>query len=182
MATATPLTHRPAVDPRRIAAVRAFTRFYTAVLGVLDEGLLDTPFSTTEARVIFELAQRDATDVADLRRELRVDAGYMSRITARLQAGGLLTRERSPGDARRQVLRLTDQGRAAFATLDARSSEQVAGLLAPLPDRDQQRVVAAMDAIRTVLGDAAPPPRTVVLRPPRAGDYGWVVARHGAIY
>src|SRR5690606_33182657 len=90
--------------------------------------------------------------------------------------------ERSPGDARRQVLRLTDQGRAAFATLDARSSEQVAGLLAPLPDRDQQRVAAAMDAIRTVLGDAAPPPRTVVLRPPRAGDYGWVVARHGAIY
>ncbi|HEX6417116.1 MAG TPA: helix-turn-helix domain-containing GNAT family N-acetyltransferase [Acidimicrobiales bacterium] len=182
MATATAPTHRPAVDPGRIAAVRAFTRFYTAVLGVLDEGLLDTPFSATEARVIFELAQRDATDVADLRRELRVDAGYMSRITTRLEAGGLLTRERSPGDGRRQVLRLTDHGRVAFATLDDRSAEQVARLLGPLPDPVQQRVIAAMDTIRTALGDAAPPPRTVVLRPPRAGDYGWVVARHGAIY
>lgn len=102
----------PAVDPERIASVRAFTRFYTAVLGVLDEGLLDTPFSVTEARVIFELAQRDATDLADLRRELRVDAGYMSRIVARLEVDGLVTRERSPSDGRRQVLRLTEIGRA----------------------------------------------------------------------
>lgn len=170
------------VDPQRIAAVRAFTRFYTGMLGMLGEGLLDTPFSATEARVIFEVAQRDATDVADLRRELRVDAGYMSRITARLEAGGLVTRERSPDDGRRQVLRLTEHGRATFAMLDGRSAEQVAGLLAPLPDPVQQRVVAAMDTIRIVLGGTAPSPRTVVLRPPRAGDYGWVVARHGAIY
>ena len=70
-----------------------------------------------------------------------------------------------------------------FATLDARSTEQVTHLLAGLPDPVRQRVVAAMDTVRAVLGDAAPhPPRTVVLRPPRAGDYGWVVARHGALY
>lgn len=183
MATTTAPTGAPAVDRAHIASVRAFTRFYTAVLGVLDEGLLDTPFSVTEARVIYELAQREATDVADLRRELRVDAGYMSRIAARLEADGLITRERSTADARRQVLRLTEQGRTVLATLDARSAEQVAHLLAPLPEPVQQRVVAAMDTVRTVLGDnPPPPPRTVVLRPPRSGDYGWVVARHGAIY
>ena len=182
MAVAQAPAQHPPVDPQRIAAVRAFTRFYTGVLGMLGEGLLDTPFSATEARVIFEVAQRDATDVADLRRELRVDAGYMSRIAARLEAGGLLTRERSPDDGRRQVLRLTEHGRAVFTMLDGRSAEQVASLLAPLPVPVQQRVVAAMDTICVVLGGTAPPVRTVVLRPPRAGDYGWVVARHGAIY
>lgn len=173
----------PLVDPQRVAAMRAFTRFYTAVLGVLDEGLLHTPFSVTEARIIFELAQRDATDVAVLRRELRLDAGYMSRITARLEASGIVTRERSDADARRIALRLTDQGREVFAQLDARSEEQVAHLLAGLPDPVQQRVVAAMDTIRVVLGDGSPGPlRAVVLRPPGPGDYGWVVARHGALY
>ncbi len=181
--TASATVTTPSVDPERVAAVRAFSRFYTAVLGVLDEGLLDTPFSVTEARVMFELAQHDATDLADLRRRLHVDAGYMSRIVARLEAGGLVARERSPSDGRRQVLRLTDQGRAVFATLDARADEQAADLLAPLPEPVQQRVVAAMDTVRVVLGGDAPPrPRAVVLRPPGPGDYGWVVARHGAVY
>jgi DNA-binding MarR family transcriptional regulator/GNAT superfamily N-acetyltransferase len=173
----------PLVDPQRVAAMRAFTRFYTAMVGVLDEGLLHTPFSATEARIIFELAQREVTDVAELRGELRVDAGYMSRITARLEAGGIVTRERSDTDARRIALRLTEQGRGVFAQLDARSAEQVAHLLADLPEPVQQRVVAAMDTIRVVLGDGAPDElRTVVLRPPGPGDYGWVVARHGALY
>ncbi|HET6693112.1 MAG TPA: MarR family transcriptional regulator, partial [Pedococcus sp.] len=123
----------PAVDPHLVEAVRAFTRFYTAVLGVLDEGLLHTPFSVTEARIVYELAQRERTDVAELRRELRVDAGYMSRITARLEAGGLVTRERSDLDARRVALRLTDRGREVFADLDARSAEQVEHMLRDLP-------------------------------------------------
>jgi len=173
----------PQVAPERIAELRAFTRFYTAVLGVLDEGLLHTPYSMTEARTVFELAQQEATDLADLRRRLGVDAGYMSRIVTRLEADGLLTRERSTVDGRRQVLRLTDQGRSVFATLDARAAEQAAGLLGHLSDPIQQRVLAAMGMIRTVLGDEpATRSRTVVLRPPEPGDYGWVVARHGALY
>ena len=171
------------VAPERTAELRAFTRFYTSVLGVLDEGLLHTPYSLTEGRTVFELAQQDATDMADLRRRLGVDAGYMSRIVTRLEADGLLTRERSTVDARRQVLRLTDQGRAVFATLDARSAEQAAELLGRLSDPIQERVLAAMGMIRTVLGDE-PTERshTVVLRPPEPGDYGWVVARHGELY
>ena len=171
------------VDPAQVAAVRAFTRCYTAVLGVLDEGLLHTPYSVAEARVIYELAQRDETGLAELRRDLRVDAGYMSRIVARLEADGLVTRSRSATDARRQVLALTEQGRAVFATLDARSAAQVGQLLAAIPEPVRRRVVAAMDVVRTVLADERPPDvRTVVLRPPGPGDYGWVVARHGALY
>jgi DNA-binding MarR family transcriptional regulator/GNAT superfamily N-acetyltransferase len=169
------------------AEVRAFTRFYTAVIGVLDEGLLGTPYSVTEARVLFELAQSDATDVADLRRGLRLDSGYMSRIAARLEADGLVTRAPSGRDARRQVLALTPRGREVFADLDARSADQVAHLLDKLDEADQERLVTAMGTVRSLLGaaqgDGLPATsRTVVLREPGPGDLGWVVARHGAVY
>ena len=173
------------VEAGRVEAMRAFTRFYTSVLEVLGEGLLHTPYSVAEARVLFELAQRDATPVADLRRELRLDAGYLSRITARLESDGLVTRRRDDGDGRRQVLGLTERGREVFATLDARSAEQVAGLLSGLDDAAQREVVAAMDTIRAALGgtDAVRRPvRAVILRPPGPGDLGWVIARHGALY
>jgi len=173
------------VEAGRVEAMRTFTRFYTSVLEVLGEGLLHTRYSVAEARVIFELAQRDATPVADLRRELRLDAGYLSRITARLESDRLVTRRRDDGDGRRQVLGLTERGREVFATLDARSAEQVAGLLSGLDDAAQREVVAAMDTIRAALGgtDAARRPvRAVILRPPGPGDLGWVIARHGALY
>lgn len=169
------------VDARRVAAVRGFSRFYTAALEVLEEGLLDTPYSVTEARVIFELAQRDEMDTVELRRELRIDAGYLSRIAARFEADELVTRTRSGADARRQVLTLTRRGRAVFDVLDGRSSAQVAHLLADVVDDDQQRLVAAMGTIRRILGGGAQP-RTVTLRAPEPGDHGWVVSRHGAIY
>ena len=135
--------------------------------------------------MIFELAQRDATPVAELRRELRLDAGYLSRITARLESDGLVTRRRDDGDGRRQVLGLTERGREVFATLDARSAEQVAGLLSGLDDAAQREVVAAMDTIRAALGGmeaARRPVRAVILRPPGPGDLGWVISRHGALY
>ncbi len=170
------------VDPAHVAAVRAFTRYYTATLEVLEEGLLHTPYSVTEARVIFELAQQDAVELVDLREQLRVDAGYMSRILTRFEADGLVVREASEVDARRQVLRLTPAGRAVFDTLDQRSARQVEGLLAEVPEADRQRLVEAMATVRTIMGDDRPPPRTVLLRPPTSGDYGWVVARHGALY
>jgi DNA-binding MarR family transcriptional regulator/predicted GNAT family acetyltransferase len=172
----------PAVDADRVAALRAFTRSYTALLGVLDEGLLHSPYSVTEARVIFELAQRELTHVADLRHDLGIDAGYMSRITARLEADGLVRRERALTDGRRQVLRLTEQGRAVFDMLDARAAEQATQLLAGMPDPVQRRVVAAMDTIRAAFADGATSPSTVVLRAPEPGDLGWVVARHGVLY
>jgi DNA-binding MarR family transcriptional regulator/GNAT superfamily N-acetyltransferase len=165
----------------RVAAVRAFNRFYTARIGVLRDGLLRTPHSLTEARVLYELGQRDVTEVADLRRELDIDAGFLSRLLARLQRDGLVDRERSTDDARRQRIRLTEDGTAAFAELDRRSADEIGAVLDALSEDDQKRLVAAMDTVHDVLTHA-PPAAGFVLRSPRPGDLGWIVQRHGAHY
>ncbi len=137
--------------------------------------------SLTEARVIFDLAQRDVTEVTDLRAALDIDAGYMSRLLDRFNTDGLVTRERSNSDGRRQVIRLTARGREVFEMLDVRSIDEIAGLLSRLTEEDRGRLLAAMGTIRTIFEDA-PRPDAVVLRPLRSGDYGWVVHRHGVLY
>jgi DNA-binding MarR family transcriptional regulator/GNAT superfamily N-acetyltransferase len=164
-----------------VATVRSFNRFYTSVIGLLSEGLLETPYTLTEARVIFELAQSDATDVAMLRQTLRLDAGYLSRVLGRLETRGLLTREQSETDARRQRVRLTAGGRRAFGTLDSRSATEVAGLLDRLTDEEQRDLVSAMTTIQRLL-EGSRSPDALVLRPPQSGDFGWVVHRHGLNY
>jgi DNA-binding MarR family transcriptional regulator/GNAT superfamily N-acetyltransferase len=166
-------------DP--VTALRAFTRFYTNVIGVLHEGLMDTPYSLTEARVIFELAQRRTTEVVDLRRTLDIDPGYLSRILARFETDGLITKERSAVDGRRQVIGLTERGREVFALLNARSADENQKLLSRLGEEDQRRLLGAMGTIREILEDA-PRPNAFVLRPPEPGDYGWVIHRHGVLY
>src|SRR6202035_1090285 len=122
------------LDTDPVAGVRAFNRFYTNVIGVLRGGHLGTPFSLTEARVLFELARQDATEAAALRRSLDIDAGYLSRILARFDGEKLIARQRSAADGRRQVIRLTDAGRAAFAELEVRQTEHTAALLATLSE------------------------------------------------
>lgn len=166
-------------DP--VVAVRAFNRFYTRVLGLLDEGLAHTAYSLTEARVLFEIAHHGVASVADLRSWLGVDAGYLSRILARFEDDGLVVRERTEADARRQVARLTERGRAAFADLDKRSSADVADLLDPLTEPGRQRLVGAMHEVERLLSDRGEDP-TPIIRAPRAGEFGWVVQRHGALY
>jgi DNA-binding MarR family transcriptional regulator/GNAT superfamily N-acetyltransferase len=165
----------------RVAAVREFNRFYTNVIGVLGEGLLQTPYSLTEARVLFELGQRDSADTSDLRRLLEIDAGHLSRMLARFESDGLLTRGRSEADARRQVIRLTKRGRGVVETLDSRSANRVAELLSGFGEEEQRRLLGAMTAIRRILEERETP-RSFVLRPPRSGDLGWIVQRHGALY
>ena len=165
----------------QVAAVREFNRFYTGVIGLLREGLLGTPYSLTEARVLFELARDDAVEAAHLRRWLDIDAGYLSRLLARFEADGLVSRTRSPADGRRQVIGLTGPGRAVQADLDARSAGQIRALLAGLTPDGRRRLTAAMASIREIIGPA-PPPAAFVLRPPVPGDLGWVVQRHGALY
>jgi DNA-binding MarR family transcriptional regulator/GNAT superfamily N-acetyltransferase len=177
----TSASEAPAVADTDVAAVREFNRYYTNVLGLLREGLLDTPYSLTEARVIFELARADQTEAGQLRRWLDIDAGYLSRILARFEADGIVSRSRSAADARRQVIGLTAAGRAAFATLDALSAGQIRGLLAGLPAGRRAGLVSAMAGIREVLG-GAPRRDTLVLRAPVPGELGWVVQRHGALY
>jgi DNA-binding MarR family transcriptional regulator/predicted N-acetyltransferase YhbS len=164
-----------------IAAVRSFNRFYTDLIGALRGGLLDTPYSLTEARVIFELAQQPSLEVVELRGRLEIDAGYLSRILRRFTTDGVVTRRRSRDDGRRQVIALTGRGRSSFASLDGRAATQVAHLLEPLHEDARRRLVGSMKTIRTVLGERKPA-RDVTLRAPGPGDYGWIVSRHGAIY
>lgn len=165
----------------RVAAVRSFNRFYTNVIGLLRAGLLRTPYSLTEARVLVELNARAATEVAELRRDLDIDAGYLSRILARFEADRLVVRERSGTDARRRVIRLTDQGQAAYALLDTRSATEIEQLLSRLTEEDQRRLTASMETIKEILG-AGTEPAAFVLRPLAPGDCGWVVHRHGVLY
>jgi len=164
-----------------VAAVRAFNRFYTGVIGVLDEGLLESPYSLTEARVLFELGQTETTEVLDLRRVLDLDAGYLSRLLTRFEADGLVSRERSPGDARRQVVRLTERGREIQVMLDRRARDEIVALLDRLPESQRRRLVAAMETIETLL-DPLPRPGAYTLRPLGPGDYGWVIGRNGSVY
>src|SRR6516165_1677026 len=164
-----------------VATVRAFNRFYTNLIGLLRGKYLDTPYSLTEARVLFELAQRDASEVTDLRRTVDIDAGYLSRILARFSSDGLITRQRSAADGRRQVITLTGNGRSVVAGLDARSAEETRDMLAGLRDEDRRRLLDAMHAITETL-TGAPQPRGYLLRAPRPGDMGWVVQRNGAVY
>ena len=167
----------------QVGAVRAFTRFYTRASGVLDEGLLDSPYSLTEARLIFELGQGDRFDLTGLRRDLGVNPGYMSRIVARFESDGLIERSRSEQDGRKQILWLTSRGRGVYQTLDQRSAEQTEHLLSGLSDRERRELVESMSTIQRLLGGSTDNPnRMVVVRSPRPGDYGWVIQRHGEIY
>lgn len=164
-----------------VSEVRTFNRFYTKVIGALQAGMLDSPYSLTEVRVLFELAQAGSMETGELRGLLGLDAGYLSRILTRFEGDGLVARERSASDARRQLVRLTPAGAEVFAGLDRRQSEEIDRLLAGLPGPDRERLVSSMAAIRRLLG--APDTReAVVIRPPRPGDLGWVVFRHGELY
>ena len=164
-----------------IEDVRSFNRFYTRVIGVLDEGVVETAYSLPEARVLFELAQADEREVSDVRRALDVDAGYLSRMLTRLEAQELIARRRSERDARRQLVQLTDRGRAEFTVLDSRSSERVRALVAGLGEPEQRRLAAAMGAIRELLAET-PRASTPHVREPEPGDYGWIIQRHGGLY
>jgi DNA-binding MarR family transcriptional regulator/GNAT superfamily N-acetyltransferase len=164
-----------------VAAVRAFNRFYTNTIGLLRGKYLDTAYSLTEARILFELAQRDASEAADLRRTVDIDTGYLSRILTRFESDGLISRQRSAADGRRQVIRLAEAGRFVVAGLDARAAAQTRDMLAAVPDEDRRRLLDAMRVITGVLS-GSPPPRGYLLRAPEPGDMGWVVQRNGAVY
>jgi DNA-binding MarR family transcriptional regulator/N-acetylglutamate synthase-like GNAT family acetyltransferase len=163
------------------AHMRAFNRFYTRHLGVLQRGFLGTRFSLTEARVLYELAHADGETASRLAAHLGLDAGYLSRILARFEREGLLERPRSRADRRRRPLRLTGGGRRAAGALDRRSQRQALDALRALPPGRQAELLRAMQTVEGLLGARAAD-RLVVLRDPRPGDFGWVVQRHGALY
>lgn len=165
-----------------VAAVREFNRFYTRRIGVLREHLSQSPFSLAQARVLYELAHRPETTAGELAGELDLDAGYLSRILASFEKREFLTRERSKADARQSHLRITNAGRAAFRPLDRQTDREVNAMLGRLAPPEQARLVEAMESIEGLLGPAAAQDAPFILRPPRPGDMGWVIHRHGALY
>ncbi|MEI9405485.1 helix-turn-helix domain-containing GNAT family N-acetyltransferase [Mesorhizobium argentiipisi] len=166
----------------RIDAVRAFNRFYTRQLGLLDEGLLKSPFSLTEARVLYELAHRDGLVASDLVRDLGLDPGYVSRLLKKFEERGLVGREASETDARRASIALTPAGREAFAPLNQDSHDQVRALLDRLAPAEQERLVNAMRTVQDLLGDRPEAKVHYILRPLQVGDIGWITHRQGLIY
>jgi DNA-binding MarR family transcriptional regulator/GNAT superfamily N-acetyltransferase len=166
----------------RISAVRAFNRFYTRKLGVLDQQLLKSPFSLSEARVLYELAHRDEPAAKEIGVELGLDPGYLSRIIQNFDENGLITRKPLASDRRQYRLALTAKGRQAFAKVDRSSHGDVGDILAPLAGGDRDRLVAAMALIERLLGGSQTAAPRAVLREPRPGDMGWVVQSHGALY
>ncbi|WP_328538670.1 bifunctional helix-turn-helix transcriptional regulator/GNAT family N-acetyltransferase [Streptomyces sp. NBC_00344] len=164
--------------------IRAFNRFYTNLIGTLDyRKHLHTPYSLTESRVLYELAHASRTDAADLRAELSLDAGYLSRLLARFEREGLVERAPSQLDSRRQSITLTPHGREAAALLDERSREAVSTLLATVAPDDRPRLAEAMRTVREILRDPRPTGGArPALRDPGPGDLGWIVQRHGALY
>ena len=169
-------------DDDQIAAVRAFTRFYTRKLGVLDQQLLKSPFSLSEARVLYELATGENPSAKEIGIELGLDPGYLSRIVQKFDEDGLITRKPLPADRRQYQLSLTAKGRQAFAKLDRSSHDDVADMLAALSDGERKHLIGAMAAIERLLGPSSVSPAAATLREPRPGDMGWVVQSHGALY
>ncbi|HYG61414.1 MAG TPA: helix-turn-helix domain-containing GNAT family N-acetyltransferase [Thermoanaerobaculia bacterium] len=167
---------------RRIGDVRRFNRFYTRQIGVLHEGLVRSPYSLTEVRVLWELAHRDRPTAAGIGKELGLDAGYLSRILRGFQQRGLVASEPSETDARQNLLRLTEEGIDAYAVLDARSRDDVASLLSRLSEAEQRRLTEAMSTIEALLGAPSESKASYLLRTHQPGDMGWVVARHGVLY
>jgi len=170
----------------RADAVRHFNRFYTRQIGLLQEGLLDTQFSLTEARVLYELAHRERSTAAEIGTDLGLDAGYMSRILRSFEKRMLIEKTPSELDRRQSLLTLAKRGRKVFAPVEARSKAQVRTLLANLPEAGQRRLIGAMETVQGLLGKpietAQSSPEPYLLRPHQPGDMGWVVHRHGVLY
>ncbi len=168
----------------QVDSIRQFNRFFTRQIGALRDGLLHTPYSLTEARVLFEVANRADLTAAELCRDLGLDPGYLSRILARFEEQGQLEKYPSEADKRRLILRLTAKGQKTFAFLDQRSRDEIGDMLKDLGEEDQHRLLAAMDTIRSILtrSKGFKFSGSFFLRLPEPGDFGWVVERHGLLY
>jgi len=176
----------PTAPPDPTTAVRRFNRFYTRQIGLLDEGLLDSRFSLSEVRLLYEIAHRGGITASELRQILALDAGYLSRMLRGLRRQGLVSARAPAADRRQRQLTLTERGRRAFDALDARATEEVGAMLARLSRPERRELVEAMHGIAGLLEKAADPPAVapsgVVLRRPKPGELGWVVKRHGELY
>jgi DNA-binding MarR family transcriptional regulator/GNAT superfamily N-acetyltransferase len=172
----------PTISDQQIAAVRDFNRFYTRRLGVLEQQFLDSPYSLTEARVLYELAHREAPSAKEISTALDIDAGYLSRIVQTFSDKGLVTRRPLPTDRRQYQLGLTAKGRLASGRLDRSSHADIGAMLGQLAPNDVNQVTQAMTTIERLLDAPTRARPKATLRAPIPGDIGWVVQSHGALY
>jgi DNA-binding MarR family transcriptional regulator/predicted N-acetyltransferase YhbS len=169
-------------DAVRVDTVRDFNRFYTRRIGVLHESLSQSRFTLTEARLLWEFAHRNNATATELSRDLELDTGYLSRLLSGFKQQGLIKATRSTQDARRMHLSITAAGRRAFAPLNTRSQADVNAMLATLTDTQQRQLLQSMAAVKRLLGEAPRQAAPYLLRAQHAGDIGWVISRHGALY
>lgn len=166
----------------KIDCMRRFNRFYTKKIGLLNQGMLKTRFSLTQARVLFELAQREKTISSELIIELGIDPGYLSRILSAFEKADLVHKVKSKQDSRQRLLSLTAKGRKAFSELNSRATDEIKTLLQNLSDEHQHRLINAIHAIEQIIGDADPSSSPYLLRQHKPGDIGWMIYRHGVLY
>lgn len=169
--------HGAATDP--IETIRAFNRFYTNRIGVLDRAYLDTPYTLTEARVIYELAARGTTSASELTEELSLDPAYLSRLLKTFVGKGFVDARKDPADGRGRLLALTEEGRTVAADLATRSRESIARLIEPLAQSERLDLTAALQCATALLAGA---PTTAVIRPHRPGDMGRVITSQAESY
>jgi DNA-binding MarR family transcriptional regulator len=170
-------------DPPQIEALRSFNRFYTRQIGVLEERLLQSPFTLTQARVLFELGMREGASAGEISAALNLDLGYLSRIVQAFSSRRLVTRKRSESDRRRLLLSLTAKGRKAFRAIDKKSHDEISAMLTPLPNSRRTRLLAALRDARSILTQAPEGAgERVVIRTHRIGDIGWAIERHARLY
>ena len=166
----------------RTSVVRRFNRFYTRQIGVLQEGLLDSPLSLTEARLLYELAHHQGVTATELSAELKLDAGYLSRILRKFEKRNWIQRRASTADRRQNLLALTNKGSAEFLPLEERSNQQVRRMLGDMTPEAQQQLVRSMEEIERLLSPQPESTAPYLLRPHQPGDMGWVAFRHGVLY
>jgi DNA-binding MarR family transcriptional regulator/GNAT superfamily N-acetyltransferase len=170
-------------DQQRVGAVRRFNRFYTRQIGVLRRNYLDSPYTLGEMRVLYELSHGEVKTASDIGRALDLDAGYLSRVLRKFEKAGLISRKTSREDARQSHLALTARGAKVFAPFEKRSQDFIGAMLGTLKTGEQAKLVGAMETIETLLGEPpASTARSYILRAPKHGDFGWIVARHAALY
>lgn len=135
-----------------IDKIRSFNRFYTNIIGLLDRHFLDTPFSLTEGRVLYEISHTELCTAKKIRSNIDIDEGYLSRIIDKFIQNGLVRKTPAAEDRRLHLIVLTEKGKREFSKLNENSNQQISELLRKLSESERAELVQMMDNIRILLG------------------------------
>jgi len=136
-----------------IAEVRAFNRFYTGIIGVLNEHILDSQFSLPEVRVLFELYHNGAMSASDLISLLHIDKGYLSRLLKQFEKKKLVRRKQSKEDARSSLVELTEFGKKEFEKLNKVQDARIITILNQLSAKECRKLLLHMNSVKSILSE-----------------------------